>query len=82
MTLINYNIVYFAKTDAFSSGTLVETIRYVNPDIFYSVPRVYEKFEEKIRFVIESSQGLKRKIGIIKYYILSLLVNENGNLSK
>ena len=53
--------VYFARTDALS-GSLVETLRLVNPTIFFAVPRIFEKYEERIKSAIETSSLLKRKI--------------------
>lgn len=40
--------VYFAKPDAMQ-GTLVQTLKSVKPTIFFGVPRVWEKFEEKLK---------------------------------
>jgi long-chain-fatty-acid--CoA ligase ACSBG len=59
--MITKSQVYFANPDAMS-GSLVETMRKVKPTIFFGVPRIFEKFEEKIREVIESSMLIKRKI--------------------
>jgi long-chain-fatty-acid--CoA ligase ACSBG len=53
--------VYFARPDALS-GSLVETLRIVNPTIFFGVPRIFEKFEERIKIAIESSSFVKRKV--------------------
>jgi long-chain-fatty-acid--CoA ligase ACSBG len=61
--------VYFARPDALS-GTLVETLKYVKPTIFFAVPRVYEKFEEKIREGINKASFIKKKIGKIIIYLL------------
>jgi long-chain-fatty-acid--CoA ligase ACSBG len=40
--------VYFATPDALQ-GSLVETLREVRPTFFFSVPRVWEKIEEKMK---------------------------------
>jgi long-chain-fatty-acid--CoA ligase ACSBG len=65
VTLIGKGQVYFAKPDALS-GSLLDTLKYVNPTGFFGVPRVYEKFEEKIREGINKSSYLRKKIG--KYF--------------
>jgi long-chain-fatty-acid--CoA ligase ACSBG len=65
VTLIGKGQVYFAKPDALS-GSLLETLKFVNPTGFFAVPRVYEKFEEKIRDAIKNSSYIRRRIGKIK----------------
>lgn len=40
--------LYFAKPDALQ-GTLVETLQWARPTMFFSVPRVWEKFEDKLK---------------------------------
>ena len=42
------NPIYFARADALQ-GSLLDTLLYAKSQILFGVPRVYEKFEEKIR---------------------------------
>jgi long-chain-fatty-acid--CoA ligase ACSBG len=59
--MVTRSKVYFARPDALS-GSLVETLRTVKPTIFFGVPRIFEKFEEKIKLAVDSSSILKRRI--------------------
>ncbi|XP_067888550.1 long-chain-fatty-acid--CoA ligase ACSBG2-like isoform X2 [Heterodontus francisci] len=54
---------YFAKPDALK-GTLVNTMREVQPTAFLGVPRVWEKMEEKMKDASAQSSFLRRKIAI------------------
>jgi long-chain-fatty-acid--CoA ligase ACSBG len=40
--------LYFARPDALA-GTLVLTLNWAKPTIFFAVPRIWEKFEEKLK---------------------------------
>ncbi|CAG0889928.1 unnamed protein product [Cyprideis torosa] len=51
----------FAKPDALK-GTLVETLKEVRPTVFLGVPRVWEKFMEKIQAVGAENNFLKKWI--------------------
>ncbi|XP_040572294.1 long-chain-fatty-acid--CoA ligase ACSBG2 isoform X2 [Lepeophtheirus salmonis] len=54
--------VYFADKNALK-GTLTETLRECHPTLFFGVPRVYEKMQEKIMGASKSTKGLKKHIG-------------------
>lgn len=45
--------LYFARPDALA-GTLVQTLQWARPTIFFSVPRVWEKFEDKLKEIGQS----------------------------
>jgi len=68
--LLTKSQVYFARPDALS-GTLVDTLKYVNPTAFFGVPRVYEKIEDKIKATVKESSSFKQKICIL-YKLFSL----------
>lgn len=53
--------VFFAGPDALQ-GSLVETLKEVRPTFFFSVPRVWEKLEEKMRVTAQSYGYVKRSI--------------------
>lgn len=40
--------LYLARPDALA-GTLVQTLTWARPTIFFAVPRIWEKFEEKLK---------------------------------
>jgi len=48
--------VYFARPDALQ-GTLVQTLTWARPTSFFAVPRVWEKFEEKMKEIAASKPG-------------------------
>mmetsp|Transcript_24030 Transcript_24030/g.36971 ORF Transcript_24030/g.36971 Transcript_24030/m.36971 type:complete len:194 (-) Transcript_24030:603-1184(-) len=53
--------VYFAKPDALQ-GTLVETLQWARPSAFLAVPRVWEKFEDKLKEIAKSKPGFMQSI--------------------
>ena len=65
--MIDNNQVYFARADALTSGSLLDTIKFVKPTGFFAVPRIYEKFEDRIRETFEKASTIKKKIS--KYII-------------
>ena len=53
--------VYFAKRDALQ-GTLVETLQWCRPTLFLAVPRVWEKFEDKLKAIAASKPQILQNI--------------------
>jgi long-chain-fatty-acid--CoA ligase ACSBG len=53
--------IFFARPDALK-GTIVQTLQSAKPTIFFGVPRVWEKIQEKMLAVGRSVTGLKKKI--------------------
>jgi long-chain-fatty-acid--CoA ligase ACSBG len=51
--------VYFADKKALK-GTLINTLLAARPTFFFGVPRVYEKFHEKMSHAIEGTRGLSK----------------------
>jgi long-chain-fatty-acid--CoA ligase ACSBG len=54
--------VWFAEPTALQ-GTLVETLKEAKPTLFMSVPRVWEKIEEKMKTIAAQNGPLKTAIG-------------------
>jgi long-chain-fatty-acid--CoA ligase ACSBG len=50
---------HFAQPDALK-GSLATTLKAVRPTIFFGVPRVWEKFYDKLQEVAKASTGLKK----------------------
>jgi len=53
---------YFADKNALK-GSLNYTLKEAMPTIFLGVPRVWEKFQEKMTEIGQSNKGLRRQIG-------------------
>jgi long-chain-fatty-acid--CoA ligase ACSBG len=53
--------LYFADSKALQ-GTLFETVREVKPNLFFSVPRIWEKVYAQIQQVQKSKTGLAAKV--------------------
>ena len=55
------NQLYFAKPDALQ-GTLVETLQWARPSMFLAVPRVWEKFEDKLKEIASTKPAILQSI--------------------
>lgn len=53
--------LYFARPDALA-GTLVQTLTWARPTIFFAVPRVWEKFEEKLKEIAATKPQFMQNI--------------------
>lgn len=53
--------IYFAKRDALQ-GSLVETLQWCRPTLFLAVPRVWEKFEDKLKAIAASKPAILQSI--------------------
>lgn len=62
LTLTTAATVYFADKDAMK-GTLIKTLTEARPTTFLAVPRIYEKFEEKMIQAASQSNAIKRMLG-------------------
>lgn len=54
--------VWFARPDW--KTTMAQTLAHVRPTVFFAVPRVWEKFAEKVKAAGASTTGIKKKIAI------------------
>ncbi|XP_014440424.1 long-chain-fatty-acid--CoA ligase ACSBG2 isoform X4 [Tupaia chinensis] len=54
-------LTYFAQPDALK-GTLVYTLQEVKPTVFFGVPRIWEKMQERIKESGARSSNLKKKV--------------------
>ena len=57
-----YVTVYYSRPYDLKLGGLVERMKIVRPTIFFAVPRVYEKFQEKLSSKLREVQGLKKLV--------------------
>ncbi|XP_055388941.1 very long-chain-fatty-acid--CoA ligase bubblegum [Condylostylus longicornis] len=83
VTLANAACTWFADRDALK-GTLVKTLQDARPTIFLGVPRVYEKFQEKIASVSLQSSMLKKMVAswgknvILRHYMTELTTGKSN----
>ena len=59
--MIQGSELYFARPDALQ-GSLVETLKWARPTIFLAVPRVWEKFEDKLKQIAASKPGFLQSV--------------------
>ena len=61
MPIGNGSTSCFADSNALK-GTLIENLKYYKPTRFFSVPRMWEKMEERLKIAGKETKGVKRKI--------------------
>eukprot|EP00095_Tigriopus_kingsejongensis_P004090 snap_masked-scaffold764_size101305-processed-gene-0.1 protein:Tk04090 transcript:snap_masked-scaffold764_size101305-processed-gene-0.1-mRNA-1 annotation:"hypothetical protein LOTGIDRAFT_234625" len=62
LILVSVGTAYFADKDALK-GSLMNTVKEVQPTFFLGVPRVWEKIRERMLEVGQENKGLKQKVG-------------------
>lgn len=60
-TLLFGSTLYFARPDALQ-GSLVETLQWARPTLFLAVPRVWEKFEDKLKQIASARSAILQSI--------------------
>ena len=73
--LISGAQTYFAQPDALK-GSLVESLKQMEPTIFFGVPRVWEKIAEKMQGIGRTTTGLKKTLST---YAKGLAAEKNKN---
>lgn len=53
--------LFFAKPDALQ-GTLVESLNWAKPTLFLAVPRIWEKFEDKLKEIASTKPAILQSI--------------------
>ena len=53
--------LFFAKPDALS-GSLVETLQWARPTMFLAVPRIWEKFEDRLKAIAAEKPAFLQSI--------------------
>jgi len=59
--IYNGHELYFARPDALQ-GTIVQTLNWARPTMFFAVPRIWEKFEEKLKEIGASKASILQSI--------------------
>jgi len=69
--------LFFARPDALQ-GTLVESLQWAKPTMFLAVPRVWEKFEDKLKEIAASKPAILQSIsGWAKGHGLTKVMNQS-----
>jgi long-chain-fatty-acid--CoA ligase ACSBG len=63
LPMLGHVTLTFAKPDALQ-GSLLETLKEVRPTLFFAVPRVWEKFEEKLKEIGDKAGSLAKSISM------------------
>ena len=60
-TMLAGSTLYFARPDALQ-GTLTESIKWAQPTLFFTVPRVWEKFEDALKAAGKAAPAFAQKL--------------------
>ena len=60
-TMLAGSTAYFAKPDALQ-GSLGESIKWAQPTLFFTVPRVWEKFEDGLKAAAKQAPAFAQKL--------------------
>lgn len=55
------NQLFYARPDALQ-GTIVETLKWAKPTVFFAVPRIWEKFEDRLKEAGAASPAIMQSI--------------------
>lgn len=62
--ILKIHEVYFSKPNAYSES-LLDTLLYVRPQIFFGTPRIYEKIKNRVKVSLENASYIKKRM--VKY---------------
>lgn len=61
LTILCGSCLYFARPDALQ-GSLVESMQWCRPTLFLAVPRVWEKFEDKLKQIASTKPAILQSL--------------------
>lgn len=76
-TIISGSEVVFAHPSALQ-GNLINQLKEVRPTSFFSVPRIWEKIEEKIKNMASQQSFLQNILGFLNYKLIIIFYSKLG----